>query len=113
MDRKKIVKKKNWGKKKQKTQKQPELDSNPGGLCPDPKTQRDPTGRLLIFSAHVSTAEHFPQRRLCGGDAADHGQQACPEEANRCRATSAAGCRLPLLQLPAAGGGCQLVVVSS
>lgn len=65
----------------------------------------------LLF-AHVSTAEHFPQHRLCGGDAADHGQQVCPEEAKRCRATSAAGSRLPRLQLPAAAGECQLMVVS-
>lgn len=66
----------------------------------------------IFFFVHVSAAEHFPQRRLRGGDAADHGQQDCPETAKRCRATFSAGSRLPRLQLPTAGGKCQLMVVS-
>lgn len=66
-----------------------------------------------IFFPHVSAAEHFSQRRLRGGDAADHGQQGCTEKAKRCRATFSAGSRLPRLQLPTPGGKCQLMVVSS
>lgn len=84
-------------------------------LCTEPAAgfvsrPKDPVG---YFFVHVSTGEHFPQHRLCGGDAADHGQQACPEKAKRCRATSTTGSRLPRLQLPTAGGKCQLMVVSS
>lgn len=66
------------------------------------KTEQDDSS----FTAHVS-AEHFP-----GVEAADHGQQACPDKTNRCRPTSAVGCRLPCLQLATADGGRELVVVS-
>lgn len=67
------------------------------------KTEQDDSS----FTAHVSSAEHFP-----GVEAADHGQQACPDKTNRCRPTSAVGCRLPCLQLATADGGRELVVVS-
>ena len=80
------------------------------------KKHQDGSGRLLIFIffSQILTAELFLQHWLCGGDAADsHGQQARPEETNRCRPTSAAGGRLPRLQLPASGSGCKLMVVSA
>lgn len=67
------------------------------------KTEQDDSS----FTAHVSSAEHFP-----GVEAADHGQQACPDKTNRCRPTSAVGCRLPCVQLATADGGRELVVVS-
>ncbi len=82
-------------------------------VCLQTKTPSRTEQDASLFFAPVSTEEHFPQHRLCCGDAANHGQQACPDTANRCLATSAAGGRLPRLQLPTAGGGRQLMVVSN